>query len=315
MRRSSRTPAGGDRQRGSATDPATLSTPPSTTPEPAGQDSRVGLDDLLHRLEMTALSSPPVTGEGLATVASAASGHADVLRSTINAQHEAHEMLTMARKTRDAATQQAEEIVHEAQQVAERLEREAREYAEQARQETTNWANEQRRGIDTAVRDLIDAAARDADSIRAEAVQNAMTEAEHTARQYVSLAAASGARDADRLRAEANELLTRSRQLIDGTSATLRTLTTTMSDAVGAMESQMDALAQLLSETSRSDEAPVQQRTPVLSLLAGEGGLNTHGHHDEASGYSYVHDDASDEAYEGRPLGSLFRGARQSDGG
>lgn len=309
MRRSSKTPSAA-KQRGSATSPATK-VRSSTVTEPVSEDAKAGLEDLLRRLESTAQATPPATGGGLATVASEASGHAEVLRSTLNAQHEAHEMLSLARKARDSASEQAEEIVREAKQVAVRLEGEAREYAEQARQENASWASEQRKAIDAVVKELIEAATRDAETIRAEALQNAMSEAERTAQQYVSLAAASGARDADHVRAEARELMARSRQLVDGTTATLHTLTTTMSDAMMTMQTQMEALSQLLADTAPSTELAAPPRPPMLALLAGEGGSNKQRQEDADSSAT---DAPSEENREGRPLGSLFRGTRQSEG-
>lgn len=310
MRRSAKTPSAAKQQRGAATSPAKVRS--ATVADPATEDTRAGLDDLLRRLDTSAQATPPVTGGALATVASEASGHADVLRSTLNAQHEAHEMLSLARKARDSASEQAEEIVREAKEVALRLEAEAREHAEQARQENTTWASEQRKTIDAVIKELIEAATRDAETIRAEALQHAMTEAEHTAQQYVSLAAASGARDAEHVRAEARELMVRSRQLVDGTTATLHTLTTTMSDAMMTMQSQMEALTQLLAETAPAAELAATPRPPVLALLSGDG---TPSKHSAADAESSAGDQQGDDDREGRPLGSLFRGTRQSEGG
>lgn len=229
-------------------------------PVPAAADSSTSIkdtvDELLRRLEESARATAGGELSPLDKVSSAASEHVEALRATHDAQHQAQEMLAMAAKVRGAASEQAEKIVSEAQDAAERLKDEAQRHADQVRQETANWAIDQRTTIDAALRELVDAAARDAEAIRADALGNAMRDAEKTARRYVARAAALGARDAEAIRGEARDVLRRSTALVADANVWMQGMAGTMKEFVEAMDEQTQAMERLLDEAqNRVDES------------------------------------------------------------
>lgn len=255
MRRSTKK---ADKQEKAAADGAAATPLESKQVEPASADASAvsikdTVDELLRRLEDGARATSPAVSP-LDRVTTAATEHVEALRATHDAQHQAQEMLAMAGKVRGAASEQAEKIVREAQEAAERLKDEAQRHADQVRQETANWAIEQRTTIDAALRELVDAAARDAEGIRADALGNAMRDAERTARRYVARAAALGARDAEAIRAEARDVLRRSTGLVADANVWMQGMATTMKEFVGAMDEQTRAMEQLLDEAQNRVE-------------------------------------------------------------
>jgi gas vesicle protein len=219
--------------------------------------------------------------------------HVATLRATLESQQQAQEMLAIAAQTRSSATEQAERILVEARDAADRMRTEAATHAERVRRETAERVAAQRARVDEAVAELTEAAERDAESIRAEAMRSAMTEAEQTARMYVGEAAARGARDAEEIRGRAREVLVRAAELGAGVQASITSLTEILATAMTTVQGQLTEIDQLLAEVRR-EENPLGQLppTPIADGI-------------EAS--DVLIPQPADRP-EGRQLGSMFRG-------
>jgi hypothetical protein len=225
------------------------------------------------------------------TRATEASAYADSLRATLSAQKQAEQMLAVATRVRGEAAAQGERILVEAQEAAMRLQAEAEKHAERARAELSAWAAAQRKAVDAAIGEVIDAARQEAERVRSEAVQSAMAEAAKRAGQQVADSKAAGRREAERIQSDAVRLLTHSRLLLSESRDTLLECATVMAEAADSFRARADLTESLLGQvgpepaTTADDGAGAGTQPKPATKTAGAA-----------------------KAEHGRPLGSLFHG-------
>lgn len=163
--------------------------------------------------------------------------HAATLRATREAHRDAQAILALAGQVRDEASEAAESIVLE-----------ARDAAERTRVEVAEWAAERRLKVDALVADLAEAAALDADVIRAEALRTSMTEAEETARYYVADATTRAQHTASEIRSEARLVLERATELCDEVTEAIADLTWAAAAVSSRLEGARARMADVLAE-------------------------------------------------------------------
>lgn len=260
-------------------------------------------------------TAPDPTGQaapGTSTGAGAADhvDHTATLRATRDAQQQAQEMLALASQTRTTATEQAEQIVVEARDAAERMRADAARDAERIRRDAADWVVTQRARVETAVTEATDAAAKDAEDIRSEAMRSAMAEAEQTARLYIGEAAARGARDADLIRGQARDVLAQASELATDLQTAVRDLaealartSTTADEKLAAIDALIaQAQAPEISQLGLPDLPPPPRPADPLDP-------STTWESDEAPAAPAAPVEQQDgPAPSGRELGAMFRG-------
>lgn len=299
-----------------------MTRPDSNTPSVTSSSDQV--QGLLRRLDDHAAVVPPAGDEALGRVEATAADHAESLRTTLAAQHEAQQLLAMATKVRGEASEQAEMIIREAQVAAEQLREQAVHFAEGKREQTTAWAREQRKSVDGVVAEIVGAAQQQADEIRANAEANAMVEAERAARQYVAQAAVNGARDAEAIRARAREVLERSASAVTFALTSMRGFSDQILRFAEDMQAQAAELEAVLADaretptTARLESlevrdafapAPEVLREPAPVPVAVEVVEPEPVAHEVVVG---ALPDGNPAFEQGRPLGSLFRSPRSA---
>jgi F0F1-type ATP synthase membrane subunit b/b' len=212
---------------------------PSGPAESSGSDAARAFDQVLSEIQPPGTPpTDPHRGEAAAT----ATEHAETLRATRGAHHEAQQMLAMATEARTAASEEAERIVLE-----------ARDAADRTRKELAGWAAAQRAKVDALAADMVESANRDADAIRAEALRTSMAEAEETARAHIAEAAQRAQREADEIRDDARQVLHRAVELGDEVTAAFEDLTTTVGDTMTRLHESRVLMEQLLDENRAPD--------------------------------------------------------------
>lgn len=259
-------------------------------------------DDVMAELQTAPV--PTESEPALPSLDAPAPDHVATLRATLDAQQQAQEMLAIAAQTRSSATEQAEQILLEARDAAERMRAEAAADAERVRRETAERVAAQRARVDEAVTELTEAAARDAEGIRAEAMRTAMAEAEQTARMYVGEAAARGARDAEEIRGRAREVLVRASELGAGLQASVASLTDTLAAAMNTVQGELTEIDQLLADARREETPDVQLPQPPFASAPQTADTAA----PEAVEESETAAPQPGDRPEGRQLGSMFRG-------
>ncbi|MFC5727766.1 MULTISPECIES: hypothetical protein [Nocardioides] len=268
-------------------------------------------DDVMAELQTAPVPAEPEPEPESPSFEPPAPDHVATLRATLDAQQQAQEMLAIASQTQTSATEQAEQILVEARDAAERMRAEAAADADRVRKETAERVAAQRARVDQAVAELTEAAAKDAENIRAEAMRSAMAEAEQTARMYVGEAAARGARDAEEIRGRAREVLIRAAELGAGLQASMTSLADTLAGAMDTVRGQITEIDQLLAD-ARREEAPVAH-LPVPSLAGmteASDATEEVAEPDTAatqSAQAATQSAQSADRPEGRQLGSMFR--------
>jgi hypothetical protein len=201
--------------------------------------------------------------------ATEASAYADSLRATLKAQKQAEQLLAVATRVRGEAAAQGERILVEAQEAAMRLQAEAEKHAERARAELSAWAAEQRRAVDAAIGDVIDAAHQEAERVRKEAVESAKAEAAKRAGQQHAKGTAAGRREAERIQSDAVRLLTHSRLLLSESRDTLLECATVMGEAADSFRARAELTESLLEQVGPEAAAKPQSGRPLGSLFHG----------------------------------------------
>ena len=196
------------------------------------------------------------------------SEHADTLRAARDTQHRAQELFALAAQARSDATEQAEQVIEEAQRAADALRSDAEREAERTRNELSGWASAQRSRVEALVSDVLETARTDADDIRAEALRTAMAEAQETARVYVAEATARGARDAEIIRQQARDLLTRASELGTGIGATLQGLADSFGQVTADLDGRRAELERILAEAAEKPSVPAPDLPPTPTALA-----------------------------------------------
>lgn len=260
---------------------------------PAVRSERV--DELLGMLRNASEAAPATAPAPLERLSEEATSHADALRATLAAQHKAEEMLSAAGVARREASEQAEQILAEAEESAERLNVEAQRHLEAVRRTSTDWAANQRGTVEALVTELIASANEDAEAIRADALTTAMAEAEEAAQRYLGAATERAERAAEEIRDEAREVLARSRALLGEAQDAVNSMATTLSGFLGGLVTYSEAIDGLLLEAAD---------LPGDSDQGAEEADRDRGQGEEVEDV----DDAS-PPFQGRPLGSLFRGS------
>jgi hypothetical protein len=171
--------------------------------------------------------------------------HAATLRATREAHRDAQAILTLVGQVRDEASEAAESIVIE-----------ARDAAERTRVEVAEWAVQQRIRVDALVADLAEAAALDADVIRAEALRTSMAEAEETARHYVADATTLAQHTAGEIRAEARLVLETATELCDEVTEAIADLTWAAAAVSSRIEGARARMAEVLAEHALPEPEP-----------------------------------------------------------
>lgn len=179
--------------------------------------------------------------------------HAAALRATREAQLKAEEMLTLASRSRLAATEQAEQIITEARETAERVREAAERDAEQRRHEATAWIAGQRTAVEDLVAQARAALAEEAEQTRADAVREALADAERRAEEHRVEAEARAERDADALRAGARAALEQARAVAIDLQTSLQSLSEGLVSATATTTEKL-ALIDLLLVQSRHVE-------------------------------------------------------------
>jgi hypothetical protein len=230
-------------------------------------------------------------GPSAAARTTEASAYADSLRATLSAQKQAEQMLAVATRVRGEAAAQGERILLEAQEAAMRLQAEAEKHAERARIELSAWAADQRKAVDAAIGEVIDAAHQEAERVRNEAVQTARAEAAKQAgRQDAGKAA--GRREAERIQSDAVRLLTHSRLLLSESRDTLLECATVMAEAADSFRARAELTESLLEQVGPEPAKAAPARKPATQATPAKAGAGT----------------VAAKPQHGRPLGSLFHG-------
>jgi vacuolar-type H+-ATPase subunit H len=300
-----------------ATQGAEVAGPDAPSAAAAGEGSASGdgvsLDEMLARLHSaTEGTAPDPAGESRAEQ-SAAAEHAGLLRATRDAQLQAEEMLAGAIKARSAAVEQAEHIVREAEQAAQQLTREAEREAERTRAEVQGWAAEQRTQVESVVTELVTVAHREAEEMRAAAMDDAMRRAEESAQRYIGELVTRGTRDAESIRGHARQVLERCTEAAERASNTVAHLVTTAGALLADLNEQIVAMERMLSEVAGAT-LPEEGAERAHADRARSAGLADGPQGADAAGHDGAHEGAHDGAHHGgpeaapsaRPLGSLF---------
>ncbi len=230
---------------------------------------------------------------------------AEALRITLHAHEEAHRLRAEANSLRAEAAAEGERILVEARMLSDRLHVESREGATellaaakveaaaivQAARAEAERITEGAREDSVAVRAELDAqaereraaaarealaeAGRDADRIRANALDQGRSEAARLVEAEVAAAAVEGRRAVEASRSRAEELLSAANTGIEDVRECMRRLLEEMSQAlvafnssVGSVESLRDAVSELMPAGETVDGTIVEGRRP-LGLLFG----------------------------------------------
>ncbi|HEX7715841.1 MAG TPA: hypothetical protein VF416_01040, partial [Marmoricola sp.] len=221
----------------------------------------VGVEDMLRWLEHGVLdpaADPPARGPRTADDDVAA--QADSLQTTVSVQKQAQRMLALAMRMRADAAVQAERILHEAREAAGKLEADTRHKLEQTRAETREWATAQRSAVENTIREVVEAAQHDAESIRAEALRTARLEAEQAARSQAARALAEGEREAAMIRARARDVLGRLATTVGETANTLHGLSDLLVAHVDVLQHQRESIEHLAAEVEHQTRSFNERR-------------------------------------------------------
>ena len=218
--------------------------------EQGPQGASESVEELLGRLEGRTAARPRPLGGSLARAVADTDDHAGALRATLKAREDAEQMLVVAAAIRREASEQAAEILAEANGAANRLTDEAQRHLDDVHREFTTWATDQREAVKAVVADLVNSANRDAEVIRLEATSSSIAAAEDSAQQMLARSAIRAARDAEAIRAEAREVLAHSRTLLEDTNESARAVATSIAEFLNGTRERSEAIEELVVEAA-----------------------------------------------------------------
>lgn len=205
---------------------------------------------MLQELEHMASAAPGQQSSSESDAVGETIEQVETLRATVSAQKQAQRLLALATKMRNEASTEGERILQEAKGTAARLREEASTRAASAQAELEAWVVERRTAIETVVSELIDSASREAEDIRSDALQSAMTDAEARARVYTLRAEARADRDAEELRDKARAVLDRAIGVVVDAQTTMRGFADSMASQMIMLTREADLTRAMLDELS-----------------------------------------------------------------